>query len=148
MLEIGTSGSVGGEGGNILAYLADPRGFAQMGPRGSQAVRHAFDLQTRLAEIKVQQSRRTVALRRLMHFIRCASPSTLGSHPQRAKNTCERALRPSVIFRKVTNCFRAEWGAQVYAAAASVMDTGRLHGSTALEALRDALAGVPIVQSG
>ena len=63
-------------------------------------------------------------------------------------NACERALRPSVIFRKVTNCFRAEWGAQVYAAAASVMATARLHGRTALEALRDALAGVPIMQSG
>ncbi len=61
---------------------------------------------------------------------------------------CERALRPSVIFRKVTNCFRAEWGAQVYAAAASVMATGRLHGLTALEALREALAGVPIMRSG
>ena len=63
-------------------------------------------------------------------------------------NACERALRPSVIFRKVTNCFRAEWGAQVYAAAASVMATGRLHGLTALEALRAALAGVPIIRSG
>jgi transposase len=63
-------------------------------------------------------------------------------------NACERALRPSVIFRKVTNCFRAEWGAQVYAAAASVMATGRLHGLTALEALRAALAGVPIMRSG
>ncbi len=63
-------------------------------------------------------------------------------------NACERALRPSVIFRKVTNCFRAEWGTQVYAAAASVMDTGRLHGLTALQALRAALAGVPIMQSG
>jgi transposase len=63
-------------------------------------------------------------------------------------NACERALRPSVIFRKVTNCFRAEWGTQVYAAAASVMATGRLHGLTALQALRAALAGVPIMQSG
>jgi transposase len=63
-------------------------------------------------------------------------------------NACERALRPSVIFRKVTNCFRAEWGAQVYAAAASVMATGRLHGLTALEALRAAITGVPIMQSG
>jgi len=36
-------------------------------------------------------------------------------------NACERALRPSVIFRKVNNCFRAEWGAKVYAAAASVI---------------------------
>ena len=38
----------------------------------------------------------------------------------------ERALRPSVIFRKVTGGFRAEWGAKVYAAAASVIATGRL----------------------
>jgi transposase len=59
-------------------------------------------------------------------------------------NACERALRPSVIFRKVTNCFRAEWGA----AAASVIATGRLHGLTALEALRAALAGVPVMRSG
>jgi transposase len=63
-------------------------------------------------------------------------------------NACERALRPSVIFRKVTNCFRAVWGAQVYAAAASVMATGRLHGLTALEALRAALDGVPVMRSG
>jgi transposase len=63
-------------------------------------------------------------------------------------NACERALRPSVIFRKVTNCFRAEWGAKVYAAAASVIATGQLHGRTALEALRAALAGVPVIRSG
>ena len=63
-------------------------------------------------------------------------------------NACERALRPSVIFRKVTNGFRTEWGGQVYAAAASVMATGRLHGLTALQAIRAALAGLPVMQSG
>jgi transposase len=63
-------------------------------------------------------------------------------------NACERALRPSVIFRKVTNCFRAEWGATVYAAASSVIATGRLHGLTALEAIRAALVGAPILRSG
>lgn len=63
-------------------------------------------------------------------------------------NACERALRPSVIFRKVTNCFRADWGAEVYAAASSVIATGRLHGLSALEALRASLAGVPIIRSG
>ena len=63
-------------------------------------------------------------------------------------NACERALRPSVIFRKVTNCFRAEWGAKVYAAAASVIATGRLHGLTALDALQAALAGRPIMRPG
>ena len=63
-------------------------------------------------------------------------------------NACERALRPSVIFRKVTGGFRAEWGAKVYAAAATVIATGRLHRRTALDALRAALAGQPIMQAG
>jgi transposase len=60
-------------------------------------------------------------------------------------NDCERALRPSVIFRKVTGGFRSEWGAHTYAAAASVIATGRLHGQSALQALRLALAGRPIL---
>ncbi len=60
-------------------------------------------------------------------------------------NACERALRPSVIFRKVTGRFRAEWDASVYAAAASVVATGRLQGITALAALRAALAGQAVI---
>ena len=62
-------------------------------------------------------------------------------------NACERALRPSVIFRKVTGGFRAEWGAKVYAAAASVIATGRLHGRTAFGALQAALAGEAVMQT-
>ena len=62
-------------------------------------------------------------------------------------NACERALRPSVIFRKVTGGFRAEWGAHVHAAAASAIATGRLHGLTALAALRATLAGQAIIQT-
>ena len=54
-------------------------------------------------------------------------------------NACERALRPSVIFRKVTGGFRTEWGANVYAAAATVIATGRLHSLTAFEAPQAAL---------
>ena len=60
-------------------------------------------------------------------------------------NACERALRPSVIFRKVTGGFRSPWGAEVYAAAASVIATGRIYGLTALQALRKALAGRPVM---
>jgi transposase len=60
-------------------------------------------------------------------------------------NDCERALRPSVIFRKVTGGFRSQWGARTYADAASVIATGRLHGRSAFHALRDALAGRPIL---
>jgi transposase len=54
-------------------------------------------------------------------------------------NVSERHLRPSVVFRKVTGGFRSKWGAGVYAAAISVIATGRLRGQTALAALRDAL---------
>jgi transposase len=55
-------------------------------------------------------------------------------------NVSERHLRPSVIFRKVTGGFRSQWGAGVYADAASVIATGKLRGQTALGALRTALA--------
>lgn len=58
-------------------------------------------------------------------------------------NACERALRPSVIFRKVTGCFRSTWGATVYAAAVSVIATGRLRGLSALQALKNALSPPP-----
>jgi transposase len=55
-------------------------------------------------------------------------------------NESERALRPSVIFRKVTNGFRSEWGAKAYAALCSIVETGRRNGRSALIAIRDALA--------
>jgi transposase len=54
-------------------------------------------------------------------------------------NESERALRPSVIFRKVTNCFRSDWGAQAYADLCSIVGTGRLNGRSPLAAIRTAL---------
>ncbi len=56
-------------------------------------------------------------------------------------NTSERRLRPSVIFRKVTNGFRSAWGATAYAAICSVIETGMLRGLSALAAIRACLAG-------
>jgi transposase len=55
-------------------------------------------------------------------------------------NESERALRPSVIFRKVTNGFRSEWGAKTYADFCSIVETGRRNGRSALTAIRNALA--------
>jgi transposase len=55
-------------------------------------------------------------------------------------NESERALRPSVIFRKVTNGFRSEWGAKTYADLCSIVETGRRNGRSALESIRQALA--------
>ena len=57
-------------------------------------------------------------------------------------NRSERALRPSVIHRKVTGGFRSGWGARAYAALASVIDTAELHGVNAYDALQ-ALIGLP-----
>jgi transposase len=55
-------------------------------------------------------------------------------------NESEQALRPSVIFRKVTNGFRSEWGAKTYADLCSIVETGRRNGRSAPTAIRDALA--------
>lgn len=55
-------------------------------------------------------------------------------------NVPERALRPSVIFRKVTNGFRPERGAATYAAFRTTARTAKLQGRAAPDALRDAPA--------
>jgi transposase len=56
-------------------------------------------------------------------------------------NGSERALRPSVVFRRVTNGFRSDWGAKVYADLRSIVSTGRLHGRSPLAAIRAVLTG-------
>jgi len=48
-------------------------------------------------------------------------------------NVSERHLRPSVIFRKVTNGFRCEWGAETYAAFRSVVSTAKANGASVLD---------------
>ena len=58
-------------------------------------------------------------------------------------NVSERALRPSVIFRRVTNGFRSHWGSHVYADICSIVATGRRNGRTPLAAIQQALAGAP-----
>jgi len=55
-------------------------------------------------------------------------------------NVSERHLRPSVIFRKVTNGFRCEWGAETYAAFRSVVSTAKANRAAVLEVLRFVLA--------
>jgi transposase len=50
-------------------------------------------------------------------------------------NVAERALRHSVVHRKVTNGFRSHWGTKTYAALASVIDTAELAGERAFDAI-------------
>ncbi|MGH8163153.1 MAG: IS66 family transposase [Rhodanobacteraceae bacterium] len=120
--------------------------------KGSTLAQYSADLDRRLDKLLSGPEPKQESARRLFRAMRRDRADLFRFVTRRdvpyTNNACERALRPSVIFRKVTNCFRAEWGAKVYAAAASVIATGRLHGRTALEALRDALAGTPVIQSG
>jgi transposase len=66
---------------------------------------------------------------------RAVSPTNNGS---------EQALRPCVIFRKVTNGFRSRWGANLYADVRSVLETARRRGVGILRALRLTLDGQPL----
>lgn len=55
-------------------------------------------------------------------------------------NISERHLRPSVIFRKVTNGFRCEWGAETYAAFRSLVSTAKANRASVLDVLHFVLA--------
>ena len=114
-------------------------------------VGHRRDLDRRLDRLLCRPEPNTKASRTLFRAMRRHRDDLFRFVTRRdvptTNNACERALRPSVIFRKVTGGFRAEWGAQVYADAASVIATGRLHGMTALQALRVALAGEAIIRT-
>ena len=59
-------------------------------------------------------------------------------------NDSERALRGSVIHRKVIGGFRSAWGAHAYAAIASVVDTAKLRGRRVFDALLG-LFGPPVL---
>lgn len=54
-------------------------------------------------------------------------------------NSSEQALRPSVIFRKVTNGFRSDWGRDFYSAIRSVIDTGKRQKMSAYQSIVKAL---------
>jgi len=60
---------------------------------------------------------------------------TFLDHPGRVEvtnNACERALRPAVVQRKVTNGYRAMWAAEGEAAVCTVVDTARLTPGTSV----------------
>ncbi|NJO70514.1 MAG: IS66 family transposase, partial [Oscillatoriales cyanobacterium RM1_1_9] len=51
----------------------------------------------------------------------------------------EQALRLSVIFRKVTNGFRSDWGRDLFADVRSIVNTGKRQGLSAFQAISAAL---------
>jgi len=55
-------------------------------------------------------------------------------------NRSEQAIRMSVIFRKVTNGFRSDWGKNLFADIRSVINTGKRQSLSAFEAIKKALS--------
>jgi transposase len=54
-------------------------------------------------------------------------------------NSSEQALRWSVVFRKVTNGFRSDWGAELFAQVRSLVNTAQRQGISAFDAISHAL---------
>lgn len=55
-------------------------------------------------------------------------------------NISERQLRPSVLFRRVTNGFGCEWCAETYAALCSVVGTAKANGASVLDTVQFVLS--------
>ena len=140
------------QGFRVLLLRAVAIGKRRDTLKDSTLAQYHADLERRLDRLLAGSTPAHPAARRLFRAMRRDRDDLFRFVTRRdvpyTNNACERALRPSVIFRKVTGGFRATWGAKVYAAAATVIATGRLHGLTALAALRAALAGQPVMRTG
>ena len=91
---------------------------------------------TQAAGVKLQRVIKKIRRHMFVFMTNRAIPPT--------NNGSERALRPCVTFRKITNGFRTEWGARLYADIRSVIETARRRAIGALEAIRLTLAGTPL----
>ena len=63
-------------------------------------------------------------------------------------NGCERELRPTATYRKVTGGFRSTWGADLFAGVRSVVGTAARRGIEAYQAIRAVLDGESILLPG
>jgi transposase len=96
-----------------------PQGYARRVTELEHRLEGLLQRRVRGARARRLQKRYRRHREHLFVFLQCP-----GVPPD--NNACERALRPSVIHRKVTNGFRSEWGAHAYAALATVIATAKL----------------------
>jgi transposase len=82
--------------------------------------------------------------RRYLKYRACLFVFLQRSDVEPTNNIAQRALRHSVVHRKVTNGFRSQWGTKTYAGLASVVDTAELAGFRAFDAIQ-ALLGPPVL---
>jgi len=108
---------------------------------------YAAKLERRL-DLLLRNSPTNTQGKKLMAVIKKARQHLFVFLPHRAipptNNGSEQALRPCVVFRKVTNCFRSRWGALLYADIRSVLETARRRAISPLHAIRLTLDGQPL----
>jgi len=110
-------------------------------------LRRVTEIENKLDELLAQDLRGTVAQTLHARFVKHRESLLTFLHYAGVppdNNACERALRPSVIHRKVTNGFRAEWAAKAYAALETVIETGKLQGRRTFQILVE-LMGKPVL---
>jgi len=95
-----------------------------------------------LLKRSLSQDQAACLQRRYLKHRQCLFVFLYRSDVEPTNNRSERALRPSVIHRKVTGGFRSGWGASAYAALASVIDTAELNNVHAFGAIQS-LVGFP-----
>ena len=112
---------------------------------------YAYDLERRLDTVMACQPSNTHGIRLRKRYGKDRDSlftfmTERGVPP--TNNGSERDIRPSTIFRKVTNGFRSEWGGEFYAAVRSTLNTGRRQGLSAFQAIQTAIDGQPLLGPG
>jgi transposase len=109
------------------------------------------DLDRRLSAALARQPTNRHGIRLRRRFVKyrdnllvCLTDRTVPS----TNNASERDIRPSTIFRKVTNGFRSNWGRDLYAGVRSVLNTARRQHHSPFLAISDTLAGRPLFDTG
>ncbi len=111
-------------------------------------LRRVAQIENQLDELLQQEVTSEGARKLLERFIKHRdSLLTFLHYPEvpPTNNECERALRNSVVHRKVTNGFRSKWGAKAYAALQTIISTARQNGERVFQTLVN-LMGKPVLQ--
>ncbi len=119
---------------NQRDYLSPPEIQMQI-----QRVEHLCDW---LLERSLEQPEAKRLLKRYHKYRDCLFVFLRRTDVSPTNNVSERNLRPSVVHRKVIGCFRSGWGAQAYAALASVIATAALKGISSFDVIQN-LFGTP-----
>ena len=114
--------------------------------RESTLTNYGYDLKRRLTKILSLNPDQDDGVRLLKRYQQLEQNLFLfleNSWIPPTNNSSEQAIRMSTVFRKVTNCFRSDWGKDLFAAVRSVVNTGARQGLSAYEAICKALSPNP-----